>query len=118
MAHHILDEFNKRYSGVYANMAVINRLLIPCEKAKFSLSSNDIVKVEVKQLLESVDYSTSFTRPKFEELNGYLFEPLVKIIRCYLRKFANDKYSRLHEIVLVGGCSNIPKLREVVQAQF
>ncbi|XP_059649919.1 uncharacterized protein LOC132295626 [Cornus florida] len=95
MAHHIRDEFNKRYSGVYANMDMINRLLIPCEKAKISLSSNDIVEVEVKQLLEGVDYSISFTRPKFEELNG-----------------------RLHEIVLVGGCPNFPKLREVVPAQF
>ncbi|XP_059647057.1 uncharacterized protein LOC132293543 [Cornus florida] len=118
MALHIRDEFNKRHRGVHANMAVINRLLIPCEKAKISLSSNDLVEVEVKQLLDGVDYSTSFTRPKFEELNGYLFVSLVKMIRCYLRKFAKDKYGRLHEIVLVGGCSNIPKLREVVQAQF
>jgi L1 cell adhesion molecule like protein len=95
----------------------MRRLRTAAEKAKRTLSSQLSATVEVDALFQGIDFSHNLTRAKFEELNMDLFRSCLPPVEEVLRNAKMDK-SRIHEVVLVGGSTRIPKVRTLLQDFF
>jgi len=87
------------------------------EKAKRALSTVHQVKVEIESLVNGEDFSETLTRAKFEELNADLFKKTLKPVQQVLED-SGLKKSDIHEIVLVGGSTRIPKVQELIKDFF
>ncbi|KAI8588480.1 putative Hsp70 chaperone BiP/Kar2 [Geranomyces variabilis] len=87
------------------------------EKAKRSLSSQMSVRVEIESFHDGQDLSETLTRAKFEELNMDLFKKTMKPVEKVMKDAGLSK-SDVHEIVLVGGSSRIPKVVELLESFF
>ncbi|CAL4943990.1 unnamed protein product [Urochloa decumbens] len=95
----------------------MGKLRRECERAKRALSSQHQVRVEIESLFDGVDFSETLTRAKFEELNMDLFKKTLGPIKKALADAKLDK-SDIDEIVLVGGSTRIPKVRELLTEMF
>lgn len=87
------------------------------EKAKRALSVQHQVKLEVESLIDGEDFSETLTRAKFEELNMDLFSGTLKPVQKVLED-ADMKKDDIHEIVLVGGSTRIPKIQQLLKEFF
>ena len=93
------------------------RLRTACERAKRTLSSTAQTTIELDSLFEGVDFATSITRARFEELNMDLFRKCMEPVEKCLRDSKMDK-SVVHDVVLVGGSTRIPKVQQLLQDFF
>lgn len=75
------------------------------------------VKLEVESLIDGEDFSETLTRAKFEELNMDLFRGTLKPVQKVLED-ADLKKEDIHEIVLVGGSTRIPKVQQLLKEFF
>ena len=73
--------------------------------------------IEIDSLFEGIDFYTSVTRARFEELNADLFRSTLEPVEKALRDAKMDKGS-VHDIVLVGGSTRIPKVQKLLQDFF
>ena len=88
-----------------------------CEQAKRALSSQSRADIEIDSMWEGLDFFTSITRAKFEELCADLFGGILEPIENSLRDAKLDK-TQIEEIVLVGGSTRIPKVQSLLQDFF
>lgn len=88
-----------------------------CERAKRTLSSAAQTTIELDSLFEGVDFATSITRARFEELCMDLFRKCMDPVEKCLRDAKMDK-STVHDVVLVGGSTRIPKVQQLLQDFF
>jgi len=95
----------------------VRRLRTACERAKRTLSSATQTSIEIDSLFEGVDFYTSLTRARFEELNQDLFRSTMEPVEKVLRDSKIDK-AAVDEIVLVGGSTRIPKIQKLVSDFF
>ena len=99
------------------NARALRRLRTACERAKRTLSSSAQTSIEIDSLFEGIDFYTSITRARFEELCQDLFRSTMEPVERVLRDAKIDK-SSVHEIVLVGGSTRIPKVQKLVSDFF
>jgi heat shock protein 5 len=95
----------------------VQKLRREVEKAKRALSIQHQVKVEVESIIDGEDFSETLTRAKFEELNMDLFRGTLKPVQKVLED-ADMKKEDIHEIVLVGGSTRIPKVQQLLKEFF
>lgn len=100
-----------------SNARALRRLRTACERAKRTLSSSAQTSIEIDSLFEGIDFYTSITRARFEELCQDLFRGTMEPVERTLRDAKIDK-SSVHEIVLVGGSTRIPKIQKMVSDFF
>jgi heat shock protein 1/8 len=93
------------------------RLRTACERAKHNLSSATQTFIEIDSLFEGVDFYTSLTRARFKELCQDLFRGTLEPVEMVLRNSKIDK-SNVHEIVLFGGSTRIPRIIKLVSDFF
>ena len=118
MVNHFITEFKRKYKkDISGNGRALRRLRTACERAKRTLSSATTASIEVDQLYEGIDFYTSITRARFEELNMDLFKSTIKPVERVLEDSKMDKGS-INEVVLVGGSSRIPKVIQLLQDFF
>ena len=99
------------------NPRALRRLRTACERAKRTLSSAAQTTIEIDSLFEGIDFYTSLTRARFEELCQDLFRSTLEPVEKVLRDSKIDK-SQVHEIVLVGGSTRIPRIVKLVSDFF
>lgn len=87
------------------------------EKAKRELSSKTQVRVEIEALFEGKDLSETLTRARFEQLNEDLFKKTLKPVAKVVKDSGLSK-AEIHEVILVGGSTRIPKVKELVKKFF
>merc|ERR1712212_697647 len=110
MVNHFLQEFKRKYKkDPQDNKRALRRLRTACERAKRTLSSSTQASIEIDSLYEGIDFYTSITRARFEELNADLFRGTLEPVEKSLRDAKLDK-ADVHDIVLVGGSTRIPKI--------
>ena len=118
---HCILEFerkNKVLAGqAKGNQRALHRLRTACERAKRALSSSTQASVEVDAFVDGVDLNVSISRAKFEALCESLFRRTVAPLEQVLRD-ANMSKTDIHEVVMVGGSTRVPKIREMVSAFF
>lgn len=73
--------------------------------------------IEIDSLFEGIDYYTTITRARFEELCADLFRSTLEPVEKSLRDAKLDK-AAIHEVVLVGGSTRIPKVQKLLQDYF
>jgi heat shock 70kDa protein 1/2/6/8 len=100
-----------------SNPRALRRLRTACERAKRALSLNTHALIEIDSLFEGIDFYTSLTRARFEELCQDLFHSTLEPVERVLRDSKIDKTS-VHEIVLVGGSTRIPRIVKLVSDFF
>ena len=115
---HCVEEFKKKTKiDVTGNARALRRLRTACEKAKRTLSSSTQASVEVDTLADGTDYQTVITRAKFESLCEPFFRRTIAPLDNLLRDAKHDK-SQIHEIIMVGGSSRIPRVRQLLSDYF
>nr|CUU98812.1 hypothetical transcript [Hymenolepis microstoma] len=118
MVNHFVEEFKRKYKkDLTTNKRAIRRLRTACERAKRTLSSSAQANIEVDSLMDGVDFYTSITRARFEELCADLFRSTLEPVEKALRDAKLDK-SSVHDVVLVGGSTRIPKVQKLLQDFF
>merc|ERR1711931_248027 len=118
MVDHFVQEFKRKHKkDLSSNKRALRRLRTACERAKRTLSSSTQAAIEIDTLFEGIDFYTSITRAWFEELNADLFRGTMDPVEKSLRDAKMDK-SDIHEIVLVGGSTRIPKVQKLLQDFF
>ncbi|KAF9784700.1 heat shock protein 70 family [Thelephora terrestris] len=108
---------NKTGTDVSKNLRAMGKLKREVEKAKRTLSSQQSTRIEIESFENGNDFSETLTRAKFEELNMDLFRKTMKPVEQVL-KDANLKKEDIHEIVLVGGSTRIPKVQQLLKEYF
>ncbi|ORX63712.1 hsp71-like protein [Basidiobolus meristosporus CBS 931.73] len=118
LVSHFVQEFKrKNKKDLSTNARALRRLRTACERAKRTLSSAAQTSIEIDSLFEGIDFYTSLTRARFEELCQDLFRSTMDPVEKVLRDSKIDK-SNVHEIVLVGGSTRIPKIQKLVSDYF
>jgi len=118
LVNHFVQEFKrKNKKDLSTNARALRRLRTACERAKRTLSSAAQTSIEIDSLFDGVDFYTSITRARFEELCQDLFRSTMEPVEKVLRDSKIDK-SSVHEIVLVGGSTRIPKIQKLVSDMF
>ncbi|KAI1790564.1 heat shock protein 70 [Ganoderma leucocontextum] len=118
----VIDFLVKQYkkktgTDVTPNLRAMGKLKREVEKAKRTLSSQQSTRIEIESFENGNDFSETLTRAKFEELNMDLFRKTMKPVEQVL-KDANLKKEDIHEIVLVGGSTRIPKVQQLLKEYF
>ncbi|XP_034317555.1 heat shock 70 kDa protein cognate 4 [Magallana gigas] len=118
MVNHFIQEFKRKHKkDISENKRAVRRLRTACERAKRTLSSSSQASIEIDSLFEGIDFYTSITRARFEELNADLFRGTMEPVEKALRDAKLDK-AQIHDIVLVGGSTRIPKIQKLLQDFF
>jgi len=118
MVNHFVEEFKRKHKvDITSNKRALRRLRTACERAKRTLSSAAQTTIEIDSLHDGIDFYTTITRAKFEELNADLFRSTVDPVERVLRDAKMDK-GQVHDIVLVGGSTRIPKVQKLVSDYF
>ncbi|CAN1194119.1 Luminal-binding protein, partial [Linum perenne] len=103
---------------ISGNSKALGKLRKECERAKRALSNQSQVRVEIDSFLDGgMDFSEPLTRAKFQKLNMNLFKKTLESVKKTLEDGKIEK-SRIDEIVLVGGSTRIPKLRQLLKDMF
>lgn len=118
MVNHFVEEFRRKHKkDMSNNLRAVRRLRTACERAKRALSSAAQTAIEIDSLCDGIDFYTTITRARFEELNADLFRSCIPPLERVLQDSKLDKGS-IHEIVLVGGSTRIPKVQQIVSDFF
>ena len=118
LVNFFVNEFKRKHKkDLTTNKRAMRRLRTACERAKRTLSSSAQASVEIDSLFEGIDFYTSITRARFEDLCGDLFRGTLEPVEKALRDAKFDK-SQIHEVVLVGGSTRIPRIQKLLQDFF
>jgi len=118
MVNFFTQEFKRKHRKDMAeSQRALRRLRTACERAKRTLSSSTQTSIEIDSLFDGIDFYSTITRAKFEELNIDLFRSCIEPVEKVLRDGKMDK-GTIHEVVLVGGSTRIPKVQQLLQEFF
>ena len=115
LVEHFIKEFQRKHKkDISGNARALRRLRTACERAKRTLSNSAQANIEIDSLFEGIDFYTSITRARFEELCSDLFRKTMEPVELALRDAKMSK-SDIHEVVLVGGSTRIPKIQKLLE---
>ncbi|XP_047154772.1 heat shock cognate 70 kDa protein 2-like isoform X1 [Vigna umbellata] len=118
MVNYFVEKIKKEKKlDISGNPRALRRLRSACERAKRTLSHAVSATIEVDGLSNDNDFFSSITRARFEEINMELFNQCMETVDRCLADAKMEKRS-MHDVVLVGGSSRIPKVQELLQDFF
>merc|ERR1711993_77030 len=118
MVEHFVKEFQRKHKkDIRGNKRALRRLRTACERAKRTLSASAQANIEIDSLFEGIDFYTSITRARFEELCADLFRGTLDPVEKAIRDAKMDK-SSIDEVVLAGGSTRIPKVQKLLTDFF
>eukprot|EP00163_Fabomonas_tropica_P021279 TRINITY_DN372_c0_g1_i1.p2 TRINITY_DN372_c0_g1~~TRINITY_DN372_c0_g1_i1.p2 ORF type:complete len:639 (-),score=281.52 TRINITY_DN372_c0_g1_i1:153-2069(-) len=116
--NHFLSLIKRKHSkDLSGDKRAIQKLRKEVEKAKRALSTNHQTRLEIDALFDGQDFSETLTRARFEDLNIDLFRKTLDPVKKVLAD-AGLKKNEVHEIVLVGGSTRIPKVQQLLKEFF
>ncbi|XP_065210464.1 heat shock 70 kDa protein cognate 4-like [Planococcus citri] len=118
MVDYFVHEFQRKHRrDLSQNWRALCRLRTACEQAKRTLSSSKMARIEVDSLCDGIDFYTSISRAKFEELNIDFFQNAMAHVENVIQD-ANINKTQIDHVILVGGSSRIPKIQNMLQGLF
>lgn len=118
LVEHFCKEFKKKHKhDLTSSDRALRRLRTACERAKRTLSSSTKANIEIDSLYDGIDFNSSITRARFEDLCGDYFRNTLGPVEKVLQDSGVSK-SQIHEIVLVGGSTRIPKVQNILKDYF
>ena len=118
LVEHFCQEFKRKHKkDLISNARSIRRLRTSCERLKRSLSSSTQGNIEIDSLFDGVDFLSSMTRARFEELCADVFKNTMVPVDKVLQDAKMSK-GEIDEIILVGGSTRIPKIQKMLSDYF
>ena len=118
LVNHFVQEFKRKHKkDIKDNPRSMRRLRTACERAKRTLSASTQTSIEIDSLFDGIDFFSSITRARFEELCMDLFRASMDPVEKVLKDSKMSK-SQIHEVVLVGGSTRIPKIQQLLKDFF
>jgi len=118
LVDHFVGEFKRKYKkDMTQNQRALRRLRTACERAKRTLSSSAQAYIEIDSLFDGIDFNSTITRARFEDMCGDYFRKTVEPVERVLRDSKISK-RQVNEIVLVGGSTRIPKVQQMLSDFF
>jgi len=118
MVDFFCQEFKRKHrKDLKDSQRALRRLRTACERAKRTLSSSTQAYIEIDSLYDGVDFNSTITRARFEEMNQDYFRKTMEPVEKVLRDSKLSK-SQVHELVLVGGSTRIPKVQTLLSEFF
>ncbi|XP_044742484.1 heat shock protein 68-like isoform X2 [Chrysoperla carnea] len=118
LVNHFVEEFKRKYhKDIRNNPRAIRRLRTAAERAKRTLSSSTEACIEIDAIFDGIDFYTKVSRARFEEMCSDLFRSTLQPVEKALTDAKLDK-SSIHDVVLVGGSTRIPKIQSLLQNFF
>jgi len=118
LINHFAESWKEKHGvDVSTDLKAMGKLKHECEKAKRTLSSQLSTRIEIDSFHDGKDFSEALSRAKFEELNMDLFRKTIDPVKRVLKDGKMEK-SEIHELVLVGGSTRIPKVVELLEEFF
>jgi L1 cell adhesion molecule like protein len=118
MVDYFCQEFKRKFKkNLEENQRALRRLRTACERAKRTLSSSTQAHVEIDSLFEGIDFNSTITRARFEDMNMDYFRKCMEPVEKVLRDSKVSK-AQVHEVVLVGGSTRIPKVQSMLSDFF
>jgi L1 cell adhesion molecule like protein len=118
LVEYFIQEFKRKHKhDISTNARSLRRLRTSCESAKRTLSASTVANIEIDSLFEGIDFNSTITRAKFENLCEELFRKTMAPVEQVLRDSKMAK-NDIHEIVLVGGSTRIPKIQQLLSDFF
>nr|CAI5819766.1 unnamed protein product [Callosobruchus analis] len=118
LVNHFVEDFKRKHKkDLSNNTRALRRLRTACERAKRTLSSSTEASIEIDALHDGIDFYSKITRARFEELCMDLFRGTLQPVEKALGDAKLDK-AAIHDVVLVGGSTRIPKIQKMLQDFF
>lgn len=118
LVEHFAQEFKRKHKkDLMESPRAVKRLKTACERVKRTLSSSTTASIELDSLFDGIDFFSNITRARFEELSSDFFRRTLEPVERVLRDAKMDK-SDIHDIVLVGGSTRIPKIQSLLSDFF
>lgn len=117
MEHFIKLYKKKKGKDIRKDNRAVQKLRREVEKAKRALSTQHQARIEIESFFDGDDFSETLTRAKFEQENSEAFKSTLKPVKKVLED-SDLKKNEIHEIVLVGGSTRIPKIQQLVKDFF
>jgi L1 cell adhesion molecule like protein len=119
LVEHFITEFKRKHRGrdPTGNKRAIRRLRTACERAKRQLSSATMAYLEIEAFFEGIDFNTQISRARFEDICSDLFRKTMNPVDKVLKDSGLSK-SMIHDVVLVGGSTRIPKIQALLKSYF
>lgn len=118
LTDHFVNEFKRKHKkDVTDNARAIKRLNNACEKLKRTLSTSQTGTIEIDSFYEGIDFTSTLSRAKFEELCMSIFRKTMEPVEKALKDSKLSK-SDINEVVLVGGSTRIPKIKSLLSDFF
>ena len=118
LVQHFIQEFKrKNRKDLSGNARAVKRLKVACERLKRTLSNSTQGQIELESLYEGIDFFSSMSRARFEELNADIFRKTLDPVEKVMRDSKKSK-AEINDIVLVGGSTRIPKIQQLLSDYF
>merc|ERR1719473_1088192 len=118
MVDHFLTDFKRKFKkDIRQNQRSLRRLRTACERAKRTLSSSTQAHIEIDSLFDGIDFNATITRARFEDLCMDYFKKCMEPCEKVMRDSKISK-NQVHEVVLVGGSTRIPKIQSLLADFF
>ncbi|XP_021716029.1 heat shock cognate 70 kDa protein 2-like [Chenopodium quinoa] len=118
LVSHFVAEFKRKHNqDISGNPRALARLRAACERAKRTLSSTTETSIQLDCLYETIDFSSTISRARFEKLNMDLFSDVMDPVEKCLKDAKMEKED-IHEVVCVGGSTRIPKVQRLLKDLF
>lgn len=118
LVEYFVKEFKRKQRiDISNNQRALRRLRTNCEKAKRTLSSQTTARIEIESLAEGVDFIGTITRARFENLCSDYFQNCLRPVAQVLQDCKMQR-SQIDEVIMVGGSTRIPKVRELISQFF
>ncbi|OVA11028.1 Heat shock protein 70 family [Macleaya cordata] len=118
LVNHFVAKFGKKIEkDVSEDTRVLRRLKTACERAKRTLSSTTKTMIVIDSLYDGKDFNETLTRARFEDINLDLFKKCIELVEKCIQDSKFHK-SQVHEVVLVGGSTRIPKVQQLLRDFF
>jgi heat shock protein 1/8 len=118
MVDYCVSDFKRKFKkDITGNKRAMRRVRTACERTKRTLSSAASSSIEIESLFEGLDYNITITRARFEELCADFFRTTLEVVEKVLRD-AHMAKNEIHEVVLVGGSTRIPKIQSILSRFF
>ena len=119
LVDYCIEEFKKKNKGKdpTTSQRSLRRIRTACERAKRVLSSANATQIEVDSAFDGCDLLVNMSRAKFEEMCADLFKATMEPVDRVIEDSKISK-KKIHEIVLVGGSTRIPKIQTLLKEYF
>jgi len=119
IVEYCIEDFKRKNNGkdLTGNQKAMSRLRTQCEIAKCNLSTSVRETIEIDNLYDGIDFSFTLSRALFEQLNKEYFDTTMDHVEKCL-EYGEVERGDVQEVVLVGGSTRIPKVREMIREYF